>query len=96
MFSKPHFEPLLDCISDFRPPVFDSVADCLTPDVARRIIAVELDPRAQVQIDQLARKANQGTLSDEERRQYEEFIEAIDLLAIFQAKARLALSRQAG
>jgi hypothetical protein len=76
--------------------VFDSVADCLTPDVARRIIAVELDPRAQVQIDQLARKANQGTLSDEERRQYEEFIEAIDLLAIFQAKARLALSRPAG
>ena len=75
--------------------VFDSVAECLTPEVARRIIAVELDSRAQIRIDQLARKANQGTLMPQEREQYEEFIEAIDLLAIFQAKARLALSRQA-
>jgi len=74
--------------------VFDSVADCLTPEVARKIIAVEIDPGAQVRIDELARKANQGTLTPEERDQYAEFIEAIDLLAIFQAKAQLALSRQ--
>jgi hypothetical protein len=74
--------------------VFDSLADCITPDVARRIEEIQLDPRAQERIDELAAKANFGTLTPEERAQYEDFIEAIDLLAIFQAKARVALARK--
>lgn len=74
--------------------VFDSFADCITSDVARRIEEIQLDPRAQERIDELAVKANFGELTPEERAQYEDFIEAIDLLAIFQAKARVALARK--
>lgn len=74
--------------------VFDSFADCITPDVARRIEEIQLDPRAQDRIDELAGKANVGALTPDERAQYEDFIEAIDLLAIFQAKARVALERK--
>jgi hypothetical protein len=74
--------------------IFDSLADCITPDVARRIEEIHLDPQAQVRIDELARKANRGVLTDEERAQYEDFIEAMDLLGIFQAKARFALSQK--
>lgn len=74
--------------------VFDSFADCITPEVAQRIEEIQLDPNAQDRINELAAKANFGTLTPEERAQYEDFIEAIDLLAIFQTKARLALSRK--
>jgi|1185.fasta_scaffold295506_2 hypothetical protein len=74
--------------------VLDSVWDCLTAEVAQRIVDVELPPAVKSRIDELAIKANRGTLTSTERKQYEEFVEAIDLLAIFQAKARLVLSRQ--
>lgn len=71
--------------------LLDPLAECLTPEVARRIVAVSLDPDMQSQIDELAAKASEGTLSDEERIRYAEFIEAIDLVAVIKAKARLVL-----
>jgi hypothetical protein len=74
--------------------ILDPLAACFTPEVAQRIVAVSLDPRKQVQIDELAAKANEGTLSAAERIRYEEFIEAMDLLAIIKAKARLVLAPQ--
>ena len=73
--------------------VFDSFTDSLTPEIARKILDIHFDPQAQAQIDDLAVKANEGLLTPQERDQYEGFIEAIDLLGIFQAKARLVLSQ---
>jgi hypothetical protein len=74
--------------------IFDSLGDCLTPEVAKRILEIDLAPGAQEHIDELAKKANSGTLTVGEREQYEKIVEAIDLLGILQAKARFALSRQ--
>lgn len=71
------------------------IANCLTPEVARRIVDASLDPTVQSQIDQLAIKANRGTLSEEEQASYAEFVEYIDLIGIFKAKARRILNRQA-
>lgn len=71
-----------------------SLGECLTPEVAHRILEIQLDAGSQSRIDDLARKANQGTLTSVERKQYESIVEAIDLLAILQAEARDALSRQ--
>jgi hypothetical protein len=73
--------------------VLDQLADCFTADVARRVLAVSLDPQRQARIDELARKANDGELTDEERREYADSIEAMDLVGILKATARLALSR---
>ncbi|HEY2416133.1 MAG TPA: hypothetical protein VGI40_28080 [Pirellulaceae bacterium] len=75
--------------------VLDPLADCLTPDVAKRILAVALEPRRQMRIDELAQKANDGLLTDEERREYADYVEAMDLIGILKATARLALSRHA-
>ena len=72
--------------------ILDPLTECLTPDVARRIVTLSINPRTQAQIDQLAAKANEGQLSEAERAQYEEFIEAVDLLAIIKAKARICLA----
>ncbi len=75
--------------------VLDPLADCLTPEVATRILAVSLEPQRQFRINELAQKANEGLLSEEERREYAEYVEALDLVGILKATARLALSRHA-
>jgi hypothetical protein len=51
------------------------------------------DAKAQARIDQLARKCNEGELSEEERREYETYVHTIDFIAILQAKARALLKR---
>ena len=71
------------------------ITDCLTPEVAQRIVDARLDPTTQAHIDELASKANRGTLSEEESTQYVEFVEYIDLIGLFKAKARRVVKRQA-
>lgn len=67
-------------------------AACLTPEVARRVVELRLDPSIQVRLNELADKANNGELTSEERAEYEEFVDAIDLLTLLKAKARDALA----
>jgi hypothetical protein len=74
--------------------VLAPVTDCLSPDAARRIIESKLDPAIQRRLDELAPKANFGTITEEERAEYEELIDAVELLAIFKAKSRLILREQ--
>lgn len=69
------------------------LADCLTKEAATRILELRLDPQTQARLDELARKANEGELSEEERDEYEEFVEGIDIIGILKAKARSVLSR---
>lgn len=75
--------------------MLDPLANCLTPEVAKSIIESRTDAQTQAHIDELAAKANRGTLTDHEREEYAEFVEYIDLVAIFKAKARHMLQRQA-
>jgi hypothetical protein len=72
------------------------VTACLTPEVARRIVDARLDAETQTRIDELARKANRGTLTADERDEYAEFVEYIDLIGVFKAQARLVLHRRDG
>ncbi|HUY91486.1 MAG TPA: hypothetical protein VMV10_22290 [Pirellulales bacterium] len=72
----------------------DPIAECLTPEVAERILKSRPDPRLQERIDQLADKANNGLLSEGERDEYRDIVEAIDLVGIIKAKARAALVRR--
>src|SRR5512142_2503315 len=65
----------------------------LTPGVARKLVDYRFDAKAQAHIDMLARKCNEGELSDNERREYETYVYAIDFIAILQAKARALLKR---
>ena len=76
--------------------VLDPVADCLPPEVAQRIANLQLDPMVQARLDELAQKAKEGSLTSSERREYEEYVEGIDILGILQAKARLSLLRRSG
>ena len=69
--------------------------ECLTPEVAQRIVNLQLDAQSQARLDELAATANGGQLTDDERQEYEEFVEGIDLMGILKARARTVLVQSA-
>jgi hypothetical protein len=73
--------------------VLEPVIAILTPEVAQGIADMRADPQLQVRLDELASKANNGQLTDAERQEYEDYVDAIDFIGIFQAKARAVLGR---
>jgi hypothetical protein len=75
--------------------LLDPLGRMLTPEVARRLVHFRLDRQAQAHIHKLARKCNEGTLSDAERSEYESCVHTIDFIAILQAKARNLLKQSA-
>jgi hypothetical protein len=75
--------------------LLDPVGRILTPEVARKLVNLRFDSTAQARIGKLARKCNEGELTDSERREYETYVYAIDFIAILQAKARALLKRSA-
>lgn len=70
----------------------DPVAEAFTPEFARRIIDLRADPELQAHVEVLRQKANEGLLTPEEKAEYLDFVEAIDLVSILQAKARKFLT----
>ena len=73
--------------------LLDPVGRILTPEVARDLVDLRFDQKAQTHIRKLARKCNDGKLTDAERREYETYVYAIDFIGILQAKARNLLKR---
>lgn len=68
---------------------------CLTPESARRIANQRADAVTQAKFDELADKANEGLLSDEERVEYDRLLAAFHVITILQARARTLLEQPA-
>jgi hypothetical protein len=73
--------------------MLEPVARCFTPAVAKQIADLRADLATQARIDELAAKCNEGELTEEEKREYGAYVDAIDLIGILQAKARTLLQR---
>lgn len=71
--------------------IFEPLSRCLDAASARRIVDFQVDPPVQEQIDALAKRANEGTLGDAERSEYEALINAADFISILKLKARSRL-----
>lgn len=71
----------------------DPVTACFTPQVAERIASLHLDSELTARIEELAAKANEGTLTAEEDDEYKDYIEGGDVLSLLQAKARQFLKQ---
>jgi len=71
--------------------LLDPVGRILTPEVARDLVRLRFDAKGQTHIKKLARKCNEGTLTEVQQREYETYVYAIDFIAILQAKARKLL-----
>ncbi len=72
--------------------MLEPVTRCFTPAVAKQIAELRADQVTQDRIDELAAKCNEGALTEVEQREYGAYIEAIDLIGILQAKARVLLA----
>ena len=68
------------------------LAECFTPDVVRRIVDFRPDVRTEERLAVLRSKANEGTLSESESREYQEFIEVLDFMGLLKAQARSILN----
>jgi len=66
----------------------------LSPEQVREIADYHADQALQDRISQLAGKANEGELSNEEQAEYEGYAHANHFVAILQAQARRRISSQ--
>lgn len=71
--------------------VVDTLSACLTPESARRVLEMRVDPAVATRARLYAEKANEGRLTPEEDAEYREYLDAMDLIAVLQAEARRVL-----
>lgn len=86
----------IDSATGIRPlfdRLLDPMRDALTPEVARKIVEMRADAATQKLINDFAERHHEGQLSAEELDEYEQLVHAIDLISVFQAKARVVLRR---
>jgi hypothetical protein len=76
--------------------LLDPVGNCLTLEVAHRIAGLRATPQVQEKLDAFADKSSEGTLTAEERLEYEASLRAINFISVLQLKARSMISRSAG
>lgn len=70
----------------------DPVFRILSRDQALQIVDFHADDDLQDRIEELARKANEGELTEEELAEYEGYAQANKFIAVLQAKARRMLA----
>ena len=71
--------------------LLEPLSRCLDTESARRVVELRIAAPVQERIDALAGRANDGTLSDDERLEYEALINAADFISVLKLKARQQL-----
>jgi hypothetical protein len=81
-------------------PVLDQLvaplADCLTPESARRLLGLKADPKLQARVDDLAERHSRGALTPEEQAEYGSYVSYSTFVAILKSKARQLLANSPG
>jgi hypothetical protein len=72
--------------------LLDPLSRCLDDESARRVAEFRIDPSIQARVDLLAERANEGLLTDEERAEYEAFINTAGFISILKLEARRRLT----
>jgi hypothetical protein len=68
------------------------LGECITPDTARRLIALKADPTVQARVEELAGRNTAGALSPEELAEYRNYVSFGTFVAILKSKARQVLA----
>lgn len=71
--------------------LLEPFAECLTADVAAKVADLRANDAMQSRIDYLADQANEGLITPAENAEYTGYLQAIDVIAVLQAKARSQL-----
>jgi hypothetical protein len=72
------------------------LGDCLTPESARRLLALKADPKLQTRVDQLAKRHSRGVLTPVEQAEYGRYVSYSTFVAILKSKARQLLGNSPG
>jgi len=67
--------------------LLDPLSRCLDSGSARRVAEFRVAANVQERVDALAERANEGLLTDDEKAEYEAFVNASDFIAILKLKA---------
>ena len=78
--------------SDYLDRFLEPVTTAFTPEVARRFVDLRADEELESYVSELAMKANNGTITAAEDAEYKALIDAADLVAVLQIKARRFLA----
>jgi hypothetical protein len=77
------------------PPALDRLVsplgNCLTPESARRLLALKADRKLQAYVDDLADRHSEGRLSPAEEAEYGRYVSFSTFIAILKSKARQLL-----
>lgn len=74
--------------------LLEPLTEAFTPKMASVLLDLRADSEVEARIAELRRKANDGTLTPTEDAEYKDFVEAVDLISIMQAKARRFLAKR--
>ena len=81
-------------------PVLDRLVaplgECLTPESARRLLALKADSTLQARVDELADRHNSGLLTPDEQAEYSKYVSYSTFIAILKSKARQLLAAPSG
>ena len=78
--------------TSFLDRMLQPVTDAMPVEFARKLVSLRADDDLMAQIEPLREKASCGSLSVDEESEYKEFVEAVDVISILQAKARKVLA----
>ena len=76
--------------------LIEPVGQCLTAEVAERLVSLRANPELQLEVDRLADKANRGTLTEDERTQYEQYVSFAHVVTLLQIEACDLLDGRSG
>src|SRR5690242_3022251 len=71
--------------------IVQPMAECLTVEAARKLVAFQASEALQDRMDDLAEKSNRGESSYPDSVEYNEYIAALNFLTIMQSRARQLL-----
>jgi hypothetical protein len=72
------------------------LGECLTPESARRLLALKADATLQARVDYLADRHNQGLVTPNEQAEYGKYVFYGTFVAILKSKARQLLAASTG
>lgn len=81
--------------TDFLSTYIEPLVEDLTPQQAKKILSIKPTDRLMARVQELAGKANSGMLTEQERAEYEHYVDVDDVIGLLKAKARSLLGNAA-
>jgi hypothetical protein len=72
------------------------LGECLTPESARRLLALKPDPELQKRVDDMAARHTEGRLTAAEEAEYGRYVSYATFIAILKSQARQLLAASNG